>query len=146
MQLTKHFSLAELTITSSKLENKPNSMQFINLRTTAANMELVREILGNLPIVVTSAFRSLEINKAVGGARQSAHSQGLAVDFRCPSFGNTREVFEKLKSSNLVFDQLILEFPDESSSWIHIGWHQVKDRRQCLVAQRKGSRVVYAPA
>lgn len=146
MQLTKNFSLKELTKTNSKLDNTPNSMQLLNLRITATNMELVRAALGNKPVVITSGFRSADVNTAVGGARQSAHAQGLAVDFRCPSYGDTRKVFEKLKSSGIVFDQLILEFPDEKSSWIHIGWHTARSRQQCLVAKRQGGRVVYVPA
>jgi uncharacterized protein YcbK (DUF882 family) len=35
------------------------------------------------PFVITSAYRTIEHNKSVGGAQNSAHLRGHAVDIRC---------------------------------------------------------------
>lgn len=46
----------------------------------ASLFEDIRQFLGNKPIAVTSAFRTLDYNSAVGGARASQHVQGRALD------------------------------------------------------------------
>jgi uncharacterized protein YcbK (DUF882 family) len=81
MQLTPHFSLAELTVTNTKLENRPSKEVIEVLRTTAFYMEKVREILGNVAITINSGYRSPDVNRAVGGTSNSSHTYGYAVDF-----------------------------------------------------------------
>lgn len=51
-----------------------------NIRQTAMKMDLIRNHF-NRPIKVTSWYRPLEYNKLIGGARKSAHIEGLACDF-----------------------------------------------------------------
>jgi endonuclease III-like uncharacterized protein len=59
MQLTPHFSLAELTTTNTKIDNTPSKEVIEVLRTTAFYMEKVREILGNVAITINSGYRSI---------------------------------------------------------------------------------------
>jgi hypothetical protein len=73
-QLTEHFSLAELTTTSTGLDNTPDADQEARLQTLAEFMEKVRAILGNNAVTVDSAFRSEAVNAAVGGVSNSAHA------------------------------------------------------------------------
>lgn len=54
-----------------------------NLVKLCEKMELVRKFLGDKPIFVHCMFRSPEYNKLIGGAKQSAHLEGLAIDFHC---------------------------------------------------------------
>jgi len=42
-------------------------------------LDRVRDIVGE-PIIITSGFRTLEHNKAIGGVDGSSHTKGLAVD------------------------------------------------------------------
>ena len=37
----------------------------------------------NLPMIITSGYRSKEHNEAIGGAKNSPHLQGKAVDIAC---------------------------------------------------------------
>lgn len=78
-----HFTFEELTSTQTGLYNCPvTSSHLGNLACLWDTLNYLRNILGR-PIVVNSAFRSPEVNKAVGGATKSLHLQGRAADIRC---------------------------------------------------------------
>lgn len=47
-------------------------------------LDYMRRLYG-LPITITSAYRTSAANKAAGGAKNSAHLRGLAVDVACLS-------------------------------------------------------------
>lgn len=130
-QLTKHFSLAEMTTTSTGLPNIPTGQLLANLKYTAEQMEIVRQILGNKPITINSAYRSDAVNKAVGGVLTSAHSFGFGVDFVCPAFGTPYDICVAIAKSGLKFDQLI----HEKRRWVHIGFglkSGISNRQQLL--------------
>lgn len=143
-QLTKNFSLAELTRSQTAirkgLENKPDADALRNLVTLAGTMELVRAALG-VPVHVLSGYRSPAVNAAVGGSPTSAHRFGLACDFTAPSFGTPYQIVDKLQKAGIPFDQLIHEFGE----WVHIGL--AKDpktyRKQVLTAKRVDGKTRY---
>ena len=116
-QLSNHFSLAEMTVTSTGLNSTPNAQQLANLTKMAQAMEAVRKLLG-APIKVTSGFRSAAVNRAVGGSPKSAHAPGFAVDFVCPAFGDPMTICKAIVASGIKFDQLIME----KNSWVHISF------------------------
>lgn len=116
-QLSTHFSLAEMTVTTTGLNNSPNAQQLANLKATAQAMEAVRKLLG-APITVNSAFRSAAVNRAVGGSPTSAHAHGFAVDFVCPKFGDPMTICKAIAASGIKFDQLIME----KNRWVHLGF------------------------
>jgi zinc D-Ala-D-Ala carboxypeptidase len=122
MQLSPHFSLAELTTTSTGLANTPNAEEIERLRTLAAFGEKVRALLGNRPITVDSAFRSEAVNEAVGGVPNSAHRLGFAMDIVVAGL-TPYEVATILDAAGhrgeLVFDQLILE-QMPTPTWVHV--------------------------
>lgn len=121
MRLTPHFDLSEFitsgTASRLKIDNSPNDEILAELQLTATFMEQVRRILG-VVILVQSGYRSPALNRAVGGAPNSAHMYGKAVDFIAPSFGPPDVIFEKLRecAAELQYDQLILEY----DAWVHI--------------------------
>ena len=94
----------------------------------------------NRPINITSGFRTPEFNRAIGGASNSAHLRGLAVDFRLPTewgsftrerqnefLNNVRRRWEEICRQNGRFAGVI--FYD---TFVHIGfWHVplFQDRR-----------------
>lgn len=49
-----------------------------------------------IPFVLTSGFRTKEQNDAVGGAENSAHLRGVAVDIRCHTDQNRYKVISAL--------------------------------------------------
>jgi putative chitinase len=134
LQLTPHFSLAELTVTNQKIDNTPSKEVIEVLRTTAFYMEKVREILGNVAITVNSGYRSPDVNRAVGGTSNSSHTYGYAVDFT--AYGHTPlTIANILSKSNLKFDQLIYE-----KTWVHISFDP-RMRGNILTLKGKGKYV-----
>lgn len=118
-KLTPHFTLAEATATATGIANNPDPAQLERILNTAYNMEIVRAVLGRKPIQVSSWFRSPQVNTAVGGSSTSEHTQGAAVDFKCPAFGTPLEICRSLLSAAhiLNYNQLILE-----PTWVHISF------------------------
>jgi hypothetical protein len=134
MQLTPHFSLAELTVTKTKIDNTPSKEVIEVLRTTAFYMEKVREILGNVAITINSGYRSPDVNGQVGGTSNSSHTYGYAVDFT--AYGHTPLTISNiLAKSNLKFDQLIYE-----KTWVHISFDP-RMRGNILTLKGKGKYV-----
>lgn len=143
MNLSPHFTLEEFTFSQTAarlgIDNTPPAEILINLRRSAQNMELVRAVLGEVPIRITSGYRSLALNRAIGSKDTSAHVKGLAVDFVVPAYASPAAVCRKLDESLLVWDQLIHEH-----TWVHIAWSEADRaaRRQVLTLMAGGT---YAP-
>ena len=120
MQLSEHFSLGEFIYSETGqrlgLDNIPSETVIAQLGRTARALEEVRTLLGH-PILVLSGYRSPEVNHAVGGALNSQHVLGEAVDFICPAFGTVYDVAMEIANSDIKFDQLIYE-----KNWIHISF------------------------
>ena len=129
MKITPHFTLAELTHTSTEIENRPNSQQTEALIQLCGKvLQPARELYG-APIHVTSGYRSPAVNKAVGGARHSQHMLGEAADITVHSRAGNKKMFEIIRD-HLSFDQLINE---RDFSWIHVSFKSEKEnRRQVL--------------
>lgn len=145
MQLTPHFSLEELTATQHRgIDNSVNDdSSNSNLRQLAFKLETVRSILG-YPLVISSGYRCLELNRAVGSKDTSAHVKGLAADWVCPKYGTPETVFEYLLTrKELKYDQLILE-DIGGKKWIHIGLTEnpSKYRQQALIIDKFGTHTV----
>ncbi len=132
-KLTAHFALEELVATQHReIDNRPPPKVVANLRATAVQMEAVRRLLGDRVITVSSGYRSPALNRAIGGARGSAHLAGHAVDFNCYGFGGPKAVCRAVATSELAFDQLI-----EEGTWIHISFDP-RMRRQVLTKRPGG--------
>ena len=137
MNLTKHFTLEELTISTmarkAKLDNTLPDSLLPNMKRSAELLEQVRTLL-NKPIFVHSGYRSPAVNKAVGGKTNppSQHTQALAVDFVCPQFGTPEDICRTIEKSNLIFGKVILEY----NSWVHI---QVGTERKVLTINEHGT-------
>lgn len=114
MKLTEHFSLDELTKTSCGLDNIFTLEVVRNLLYVAFYLEHLRRFTG--PIKVNSGYRSPEVNKAVGGVKNSQHITGSAVDITFGSVSQNKARFEDISRYG-GFDQLILE---GGGQWIHL--------------------------
>lgn len=78
MQLSRYFTLADLTVTNTGLENSPDSARISNLKDLAQRLDFLKDRVGDFR--VASAFRSEAVNRAVGGSATSLHKEGLAAD------------------------------------------------------------------
>lgn len=139
-QLTKHFSLEELTFTSHReFDNTPNDVEIANLTRLAEFLEKVKTVFNNKPIMINSAYRSKQVNDAVGSKDTSQHRLGCAADFRVPGM-TPDQVVKTILGSNLEYDQLIREF----DSWTHISITNTMDgkpRKQALIIDKTGIRI-----
>ena len=139
MNLTEHFTLEELTHTDHReFDNVPNEAELENLKRLAAFLEDVKVVLGGRPIMVNSAFRSKQVNDAVGSKDSSQHRIGCAVDIRVPQL-TPDEVVRAIIGSGLPYDQVIREF----DRWTHVSipnTPEAKPRKQALIIDKAGTR------
>jgi hypothetical protein len=139
MNLSPHFTLEELTHTDHReLDNTPNQNEISNLQRLANFLEEVKTALGGKPIMVNSAFRSKQVNDAVGSKDSSQHRIGCAVDIRVPGL-TPDEVVRTIIASGLPYDQIIREF----DRWTHISVPNIagaEPRKQALIIDKVGTR------
>ena len=137
--MTPHFTLAELTHTDHRVfDNTPNEQELANLKRLALFLEQVKTVLGGKPIMVNSAFRSKQVNDAVGSKDTSQHRIGCAADIRVPSM-TPDQVVRAIIASGIGYDQIIREF----DRWTHVSipnTPEAKPRRQALIIDRSGAR------
>jgi hypothetical protein len=139
MKLTEHFNLSEFVISQEAaargIDNTPPAWALPNLQRVALLLEDVRALLGGFPILISSGWRCIELNKALrGSSSTSAHMQGLAADFIVPGYGDPYSVCKAIESSELEFDQLIHEI-----TWVHLATGGAM-RRHVLTIDRFGAR------
>jgi len=140
MNLTEHFTLEELTHTDHReFDNEPNEAELENIKRLAAFLEEVKTALGGRPIMVNSAFRSKQVNDAVGSKDTSQHRIGCAADIRVPSV-TPDEVVKTIIAAGLPYDQVIREF----DRWTHVSIPNTPTtapRKQALIIDKQGTRL-----
>ncbi len=148
MQLSKNFYLSELTASPTakalKISNIPDQYAIANLKlVTQKILQPVRDRYG-VSFSPNSGYRCQELNRRVGGSRNSQHTEGKAVDFEVPGVSNYDLAL--WCSRNLEFDQLILEFytlGDPHSGWVHCSFNQGKNRKQVMTACKANGKTIY---
>ena len=151
MQLSKNLMLAEVTRSETAkrkgISNMPTPQHIENFKLLAEKVfQPIREHFGK-PIIISSGYRSKELNTAIGGALSSQHCQGEAIDIDMDGTDITNaQVFNYIKD-NLEFDQLIWEFgTDTNPDWVHVSYESTgKQRKQILRAVKKGGATSYKP-
>ena len=142
MQLSGHFSLNELTksqtATRKGINNTPSPEQVDNLTTLCIQvLEPTRRHFSK-PMVITSGYRSADLCLAIGSNPNSQHAKGEAADFEM--FGEDNKNLAKYIRSELIYDQLILEYwkeNDPSSGWVHCSYNKDNNRKQSLIYDGK---------
>ena len=139
MNLSPHFTLEELTFTDHReFDNTPNDQELANLVRLAEFLEQVKTLLDGKPIMINSAFRSEEVNRAVGSKDTSQHRRGCAADLRVPGM-TPDEVVTAIMGSGLPYDQVIREF----DRWTHVSIPNTEDadpRAMALIIDKSGTR------
>lgn len=132
----KYFTYKELVRTDTGLPNSPAEwQQVVNLQRLAFFLDRLRDYMGSA-VIVTSGFRSPEVNARVGGSKTSAHLQGLAADIVPKS--RTQEDFKKMfaylkpLAELKALDQLIVYRNGDTVKWLHVGFREdsLKNRGQ----------------
>lgn len=149
MKISKHLELSELIRSESAkrhgIKNMPTPEHIENLKVLADKVfEPIREHF-NVPIRISSGYRSKELNKKIGGSQTSQHSKGQAIDIDMDSTQITNKQIFDFVLNNLKFDQLIWEFGnDNNADWVHVSYAD-KNRNQALRAYKLHNKSVYIP-
>lgn len=137
--MSEHFSIDELTHSQAAirlgLDNTPSPSVIANLNRLCETLEAIRALAGVLH--VDSGYRSPLVNKAVGGAANSAHVLGLAADIVSKSM-TSKALALLIRESGIKYDQLINE-----GNWVHVGLSVGQMRNQTLTANFCGGKATY---
>jgi zinc D-Ala-D-Ala carboxypeptidase len=148
--ISAHISYQEATnSTTAKangINNTPSPDVLAKMKVTAAKIfEPVRVHFGK-PIKVSSFFRSVALNKKIGGAATSQHVAGEAIDMDGDGGEiSNKQIFEYIHN-NLKFDQLIVEgIHDGVMDWVHCSYREGNNREQILFMYVKNGKKIYDP-
>lgn len=139
MKLSANFTLEELTRSTTAvrlgIDNTPSGIETENLRQLAMDvLQPLRRIWRN-PIVVSSGFRCVALNKAIGGSKSSQHLYGQAADIHTLSDerADNQALFATIvcliREGVINVGQLIDEY---DYNWIHISLPNGKYHNQVL--------------
>jgi len=149
VKISKHISYKEAiksnTALRLNLDNTPGDYEVSNMVGIATHLfEPLREYVGG-PIKINSMFRSVDLNRAIGGSKSSQHCQGRAIDLD-DTFGykTNADMFNYIKN-NLNFDQMIWEFGnDKNPAWVHVSYVSVdQNRNRILIAEKVNGKTNY---
>ena len=128
MNLGKHFTLSEMTVTNTGIVNSPSKMEINKLKMLVENvLDPLRELYGK-PITVNSGYRSPLVNKKVGGVSTSEHVKGQAADITGGSKEENMKLFNLIKD-NFNFRQLIDEY---DYKWVHVSFDSTDNKKQII--------------
>lgn len=145
-QCSAHFTLAELTTTSTGIANEPDEWHVRNLIVLCETvLEPWRAAVGALR--VTSGFRSTAVNAKIGGARGSQHLRGEAADVVPLAFVLPEAWAELLAQAGrgLPVGQCIVYERPSGRGWIHVSVDPGKTPRRQSLVQPYGRPGVYVP-
>ena len=149
MRLSQHFTLGELCKTKTGIENVPNEAQVENLKRVCQWLEELREKNSltpdpspkgegskykDTPIIINSGYRSPQVNKAVGGAPNSNHLMGCAVDIHVSGMEQLIRyaaiLLDISDERQEDFDELLLERSPKGTYWLHFAVRPSGNRRR----------------
>lgn len=156
-KLSEHFTLGEMIKTNAKgLDNTPPHAAVLNLKNICENwLEDLRYSYNLLycikkgddyetskdvePLIINSGFRSGAVNKAVGGAKESNHLTGCAVDIKClgieQAIRYSSILLDIADGTKRDFDELLIERSPKGTYWLHFAVRPSGNRRKTAFIQ-----------
>ena len=153
-RLSPHFTLGELCKTSvNSLDgNIPSHEDIENLKRLCPWLEELRFTYNSLyclkpgedyetsknvePVIITSGYRSPEVNRCVGGAYSSNHLTGCAVDIRCTGVEQAIRyaaiLLDMADDRQEDFDELLIERNRKGHYWVHFAVRPKENRRKTM--------------
>jgi hypothetical protein len=131
MKLTQHFTLEEFvysdTAKRKRIDNTPSANVLKNIQALCQEVLEPARIEYGRAMIISSGFRSEQLNKAVGGAKNSQHMTGCAADIVCSDPERLFEILGKGK-----YDQLLWEHSGKTQ-WLHVSYKPGgKNRQQAI--------------
>lgn len=122
---TKNFSYDELIASATakrlNIDNTPIPEYKDNLRRLAEDVLQPIRDAWRAPVVVNSGYRSIELNKAIGGVSNSQHLTGEAADIKIGGKDRNKKLFnliyKLISQGKIKVGQLIDEY---NYQWIHV--------------------------
>ena len=122
VRLSPHFMLSEFLKHDKYPENIPSIQDVVNLTYGCHQLlEPARLIVG--PIIINSGYRNADVNRLVGGVKNSQHQFGQAADIRPQDPDEFERLVDFFKSWEFT-DQLLT-----GKGWLHISWNPLAQPR-----------------
>jgi hypothetical protein len=137
IRISKNFTLEEFTVSKTVKEkgirNNPGQTDVVNLCALVHQvLQPLRDAMGH-PIKIGSGYRSLALNRAVGGVSTSQHMRGEAADLCIDGdLAKGRKWFAYIRD-HLPFDQLIWEHNAKGSFWVHVSYRADGQNRKQVI-------------
>ena len=152
MKLSKNFTYEELChsgVAERKgLRNRPKTTEeervvIKNLKALCIEvLQPLRDYLGK-PVVISSGYRSEEVNRMVGGVKGSQHLKGEAADIHVENTEHLLKIMHFIMEET-DFDQLIWEKNKAGTQWVHVSYrrngvnkHQVLSSKELLFTAKR---------
>ena len=156
IHLSQHYTLGEMTKTGTGIPNIPSRVSIENLRNLCENwLEEMRYDYNTLyclkpgedyetsqsveSVIITSGFRSEDVNRAVGGSPSSNHLSGCAVDIRCAGFEQAVRyatiLLDIADDTGQDYDELFIERKKGGRYWLHFAVRPEDNRRKTMFLQ-----------
>lgn len=149
--ISEHISYEEATHSNTAnikgITNDPDNVVIQRMNLVARMVfEPLRAHFG-VPLGINSFYRSPELNKAIGGATNSQHCTGEAIDIDSSHSEVTNKMLFDYIHKNMVYDQLIWEMSDANGQpqWVHVSYSGKVNRKQALMASKINGSTIYSP-
>ena len=135
--ISKNFTLEELcasaTAKAKGIRNQPGQTDVVNLCALVHKvLQPLREAMGH-PVKIGSGYRSLALNRAVGGVSNSQHMKGEAADLCIDGdMQKGKSGFQFIKQ-HCEFDQLIMEHNSKGTYWVHVSYRCDGNNRKQVI-------------
>ena len=159
-KLSEHFTLGEMTKTSTGMMNIPSRVSIENMKRVCGWLEALRARYNlryvspssdhpahpgtppNLggekdteePIIINSGYRNPEVNRRVGGSATSNHLTGCAVDIRVYGIEQAMRyaviLMDYADETRQDYDELLIERNRSGRYWVHFAVRPKDNRRK----------------
>lgn len=138
--LSKYMKLSDViyspTAQKYKIDNTPTAEHIENLKILGVEVydKIYERFDGNVKI--NSSYRTPALNKKVGGADNSQHMVGQAIDIAGINGVSNSQIYHYVKE-NLTFHQLIWEKGNNiNPQWVHVGYRTNGNNSQSILRIR----------
>ena len=135
--ISKNFTLEELcasaTAKAKGIRNNPGQTDVVNLCALVHNVLQPLRTAMQEPIKIGSGYRTLKLNTAVGGVRNSQHMKGEAADLCIDGDLTKGKKWFNYIRDHLPYDQLIWEHNAKGLYWVHVSYRADGQNRKQVI-------------